>query len=54
VLFSGLKGKLRDGDKLTEFECGSDDFFAEWGHVVLVRVADFLYQAVRAESPEYA
>ena len=47
---SGTKGKPRDDDKLPESERGSDDFLAEWGHVVLVRVADFLYQAVRSES----
>ena len=51
---AGRKGKLRDDDKLPQFERGSDDFFAERSHVVLVRVSDFLNQAVRAESLQQA
>ena len=50
-LLGGAEGKLRDDDKLAEFEGGGDDLFAERGHVVLVRVSDLLDKAVGSESP---
>jgi hypothetical protein len=50
----GAEGKLRDDDKLSQFESSGDDFFAERSHVVLVCVADLLDQTVRSESSEQA
>ena len=37
---SKLEGKLGDDHKVTEFESGSNDLFAECCHIVLVGVAD--------------
>ena len=39
-LVSKLEGKLGDDHKVTEFESGSNDLFAECCHIVLVGVAD--------------
>jgi hypothetical protein len=45
---------LRDDHKLSEFESGGDNFFAESGDVVLVCVADLLDETVCAESFDQA
>ncbi len=51
---SGRECQLGDDDKLAEFECCGDDFLAECGRVVFVRMPDLLDEAVRSESLEQA
>ena len=53
-LLSEVDGELRDDDKLPEFERCGDDFFAERGHVVLVRSSDLLDESVRSKAFQQA